>query len=502
MDSATPSPTTSETPALLAVEAQLRAWLEAPCAAALTANPDAPRPVGRPATLPAMVLWTGLLVALVRGVASPTGVWRLICQHGLWRLPAIEVTDMAVYQRLVRTPVAALPALFAHVTTLLHARQEALTAATDPGDGATVSRPAPTQLPSRWPTTALAPWAPRILAADHTSLDPVFRKRKLFRNLPAGALALLPGALACLFDVRRQCWDQIAYTEGEQDPRKDLQPLLRGLPANTLLLFDLGYFAFWWFDELVDAGLHYVTRLRKKVTYTVQHVYYQGEASGGPPELTWTDQLVYLGIHQAHQAAHPVRLIEITHGKTRYTYVTSVLDPRELPAWQVVELYRRRWDIEQAFSLVKTQLGLQLLWSGHRTLLLHQVYATFIIAQVALGLRGEVAQRAGCDPREVSLPLLLRWLPQLAADRADPVGEFVRVGWKAGYLRPFRGGTWELPPLAPDAYQALPEPIPKRKGRYPSRKAYYRRKAERQAARRRNPHPPSNHRPYGRKNTE
>lgn len=218
--------------------------------------------------------------------------------------------------------------------------------------------------------------------------------------------------------------------------------------------------------------------------------------------MTWTDQLVYLGLPKANQAAHPVRRIEITHGNTRYTDVTSVLDPRELPAGQVVELYRRRWDIEQALSLVKTQLGLQLLWSGHRTLLLHQVYATLILAQVALGLRGEVAHRAGCDPREVSLPLLLRWLPPLAADRADPVGEFVRVGWKAGYLRPFRGGTWELPPRDPDEYQALPEPIPKRKGRYPSRKAYYRRKAERQAARRLHPQPPSNYRPYRRKDTE
>ncbi len=185
------------------------------------------------------------------------------------------------------------------------------------------------------------------------------------------------------------------------------------------------------------------------------------------------DGLVYLGKHRADRAGHPVRLLRFTvrqgGQEYTYTYLTNVLDPRLLPAWQVAELYRRRWDIEQGFHLVKTHLGLKLLWSSFANVVLHQVYATFIIAQIVLALRNEIAARAGVDRREVSVALLLRWLPQLARDGHDPVAEFVAKGRAAGYLRPVRAKEWQLPKIAAADYQFPDRPIPWRQPRYGSR---------------------------------
>ena len=59
-----------------------------------------------------------------------------------------------------------------------------------------------------------------------------------------------------------------------------------------------------------------------------------------------------------------VRLIEIRSGKTRHSYITSVLDPTILPPYVVADLYRKRWRIEQTFNLVKRLLGLSYLWTG------------------------------------------------------------------------------------------------------------------------------------------
>ena len=42
-----------------------------------------------------------------------------------------------------------------------------------------------------------------------------------------------------------------------------------------------------------------------------------------------------------------LRLVEIRCGKTRYAYITSVLDPTILPAYVVADLYRRRWHLEK-----------------------------------------------------------------------------------------------------------------------------------------------------------
>ena len=44
----------------------------------------------------------------------------------------------------------------------------------------------------------------------------------------------------------------------------------------------------------------------------------------------------------------------------------------------------------------------------------------FTIAQVLLGLRTDLAHRAQCDVLEVSLDLMIRWMPRLAQDGQDP----------------------------------------------------------------------------------
>jgi hypothetical protein len=429
-------------PALVAVEATLRQLLGDP--ASLTPPPRPAR--GRPPILPAAALWAGLLVGLLRGLRQQLDIWRLLSVHGLWDLPRYEVTDMALYSRLEHTPPAVLQQFFAQITALLQQRFAAVSAC------------------------SLAPFAREILALDHTVLDAVLRKRKLLRELPPGDACLLPGALGCLFDVRRQQFRQLAYTaDPQQDLRKEAPPLVAGLRPGTLLLFDLGYFAFWWFDQLTEAGLFYVTRLRDKVTWEAQHVFYDG---GNAAVRLW-DGLVYLGRYRADRAGHPVRLLRITvrqGGREQdYTYLTNVLDPRQLPAWEVAELYRRRWDIEKAFDLVKSHLGLKLLWSSFPNVVLHQVFATFIITQIVLALRTEVAQQAGCDLREVSLPLLIRWLPQLARDGHDPLAEFAAKGRQAGYIRPFRGQQWVLPVIPPEEYRFPDRPIPSREPRYGSR---------------------------------
>jgi hypothetical protein len=370
---------------------------------------------------------------------------------------------MAVSDRLERAPADALAPLLAQITTAVQARWQTLSCCT------------------------LAPFARAILAVDHTILDPVLRKRHLLRELPAGNACLLPGALGCVFDVRRQLWTKLQYlADAQQDLRENVQSLVAGLEAGTLLLFDLGYFAFWWFDDLTAAGVHFVTRWRQKVTYTVEHVFYDG----GNPQVRLLDALIYPGQYRADRAAEPVRLIRLSvrsgAGWQEYQYVTNVLDPKQLPAWQVVALYQRRWDIERAFDLVKTHLNLRLLWSGIPAVLLHQIYATFILCQVVLSLRNEVAERAGVDPREVSLPLLIRWLPQLAADGHDAVAEFVRGGRRAGYLRPYRSKALVLPEVK-EAEYTYPDTWPgSRPARYGSRdycKRTYERKPEKAARR-------------------
>ncbi len=138
---------------------------------------------------------------------------------------------------------------------------------------------------------------------------------------------------------------------------------------------------------------------------------------------------------------------------------------------EIARLYARRWDIELAFKLVKTHLGLHLLWGAKPVVVLQQVWAVLIIAQVLQALRLEIAGRAGVDPYEVSLPLLVEYLPFFAARGLDPVTVFVEQGRALRFIRP-SSRTVIVAPDIPlnDLVPRPPDLVVERLPRYAQRK--------------------------------
>lgn len=137
------------------------------------------------------------------------------------------------------------------------------------------------------------------------------------------------------------------------------------------------------------------------------------------------------------------------------SFITNVLDPRLRSRADIATCYARRWDIEMMFNLIKTHLKLHLLWSSKLTVILHQVFAVFTIAQVILGLPSDLASQAKADPFEVSLDLLVRWVPRLAADGLNSVQTIVERGRLVGFIRPSSRLNLTLPSLDLARY-ALP----------------------------------------------
>lgn len=423
------------TPPLTTIERWLRTHLP------LTALAP-PSTRGRPPILPGSMLWAGLLVSVVRGWSSQRELWRLLRFHGLWDFPAQPISDDAVYKRLERDGDAPMQTLFGAVTAVVHA---AVT-----------------------PDTTLAPFATAVIAIDETTLDPVARRLPRLRDVPTGDDQVLPGKVAAAFDVRRQLYRTVqTTTDPHQNERVLARTLVAGLPEGSLILADLGYFGFAWLDDLTDAGYWWLTRERSGTSTVPEHVLY---ADGDV-----RDELRWLGAYRADQAGHLVRRIQVPHGHQVHTYLTNVLDPAQLPLAEVGPLYGRRWDIEMAINLIKTELGLHLLWSSKPQVVLIQVWATLLIAQVALALRGQVARQAEVEVFDVSLPLLLRELPRLAAHgTGDPVAWFVAVGREAGFIRPSRRIRWEAPEIPPGAIRPPPDDlVTVRKRRYAGRRCQH-----------------------------
>lgn len=404
--------------------------------------PDPAQPVGRgrPRVLPALCLWAGLLTCVARGFSSQRDLWRLLTQQGLWDYPRFPLTDQAIYNRLADAGTAPIEQFFAQITALLNERLTALA------------------------ETTLAPFATDVVALDESDLDQMARLLPALRALPARDAALLGGTLTGVFDLRLQQWQRVTYrTDTRQNEKVAAREMVAGLAAGTMIVADLGYFGFQWFDDLTDAGYWWVSRLRAGTSYAVIHTYYQdGETFDG---------LVWLGKHRADRAKHAVRLVQFRVGEQLHAYLTNVRDPGVFAMTEVARVYGRRWDFELAIKLVKRELGLHLVWSAKPVVIAQQVWATLTIAQIVQALRFEVARRAAVDVFDVSLPLLVRWMPRFAAQGEDPVAIFVERGAAAGFIRPSRRVRHEAPAIGAAAMIALPvEMSMERTPRYAQRK--------------------------------
>jgi len=117
-----------------------------------------------------------------------------------------------------------------------------------------------------------------------------------------------------------------------------------------------------------------------------------------------------MGLYRSNRCHQPVRLVSVLWGKTWYRYLTNVLDPEELSAQQVCELYRNRWQIEQAFLLTKRLLGLAYLWVGDSNGIQIQILSTWIFYAVLNQLCTDVAVALGQPKERISTEMVFRAL--------------------------------------------------------------------------------------------
>ncbi len=370
---------------------------------------------------------------MLRGWNSQLAIWRLLNQRGLWDYPRFPITDQAVYKRLEQDGSQPFREMFQQVTEVLQQRLEDY----------------------RQP---LVKFSNEVVAIDTTALDKICKHLPLLREVPAGDKQLLPGKLAGVFDVGMQQWRHITHIENPHENDKvTARSLLAHIQKGALILADLGYFSFPWFDELTKQGYFWLSRLRKKTSYEVIHTFYhQGDTFDG---------LVWLGAYRADRAEYAVRLVTFRVGKTIHQYITNVLEPNQFSMNEIATLYARRWDIEMAFKLIKRELNLHLFWSAKQEVILLQVWAVLIIAQIFHALQLEIAAKAQVDPFDVSLHLLVEYLPRW--NDVDFIALIVETGREGGFIRPSRRIRIKTPAI--DFANFLPPPpdLPlQRKPRY------------------------------------
>mgnify|MGYP005813928339 CR=1 FL=1 len=102
------------------------------------------------------------------------------------------------------------------------------------------------------------------------------------------------------------------------------------IQRGTLILMDLGFFAFEWFDTLTAQGYFWISRLREKTSYEIVHTFYQ--------QGDTLDAIIWLGTYRADRARFAVRLVTFRIGEKTYQYITNVLSPTQLSLYDIAVL--------------------------------------------------------------------------------------------------------------------------------------------------------------------
>jgi hypothetical protein len=255
-----------------------------------------------------------------------------------------------------------------------------------------------------------------LWAVDGTTLEAVFNKVGLRRLDPHPQPG---GVVEALVDVVTKLpvalWCEANPAAHDLRFRERIQA---ALPPRTLLVMDRGFYAFPFFDWLTAHNHGFIIQARTLTAFEVRTTLF------ATPRLR--DAVIDLGRYRSNPCTHPVRLIEVHIGSTWRRYLTNVLDPTVLTPADVVDLYGRRWRIEEAFGIVKRLLGLSYLWSGAVNAIELQVWATWILYSVLIDLTDAVAEALDQPLDALSREMTYRGLYHFATafargEASDPV---------------------------------------------------------------------------------
>src|SRR5499425_633122 len=327
-------------------------------------------------TLPVIV---AIMVSVVwRRVPSIAEIQKVLAREGLLGVAPLRVSPQAITKRLAVLPAAVMGQLFAEVCMRIQA-----------------------QLPPPLPHPSWAPVReafPCIALVDGSTLE-ALRKKTQFLRQPEGLV--LAGKIMVMVEAfsHRPLWP--LYTEEAlANDKRFAADILTALPVGGLLVFDLGFFSFLWFDDFTNQQKFFVTRMREKIAYRTVQVLSQG--------ASYRDEIIQVGLYRSNPCRHPLRLVAVLWQGTWSRYLTNVLDPQQLTARQVCELYRRRWRIEDAFALSKRVLDLAYLWTGSTNAVQLQLYATLIFYAVLLTICQQVAEVLGEPLERISVEMVFR----------------------------------------------------------------------------------------------
>jgi len=194
--------------------------------------------------------------------------------------------------------------------------------------------------------------------------------------------------------------------------------ILKSLRKGDLLVADRHFAAAHFYVRYQSMGLEFLTRAHQclKIARVKRHLCYNANDFIGRLNINKT----YRGKDPSLPACIHVRFIKARlriRGRLRVVWlVTSLLDARQYPARQIVDLYARRWRIETLFREVKISLSADVLRSHRPDGVRKEIIARLAALNIVRSIMLEAAATAKLeDPLRISFVHAVRAIISFSA---------------------------------------------------------------------------------------
>lgn len=204
---------------------------------------------------------------------------------------------------------------------------------------------------------------------------------------------------------------------------------LRKKGEKVLYLFDLGYWKYLLFDDIIDRLQHFISRLREDCNPLIKAVYIGNSIWVGKrlKEIILTGIEVDLLVNVTSNnpanphMKHDVRLAGqwVEQDSSWHLYITSLMDWRLYPVSLIVELYALRWQIEILFRDLKCVLRIGNFIAMSENGVLIQIYAALIYYVLTRIIILKASHQTGTPVEDFSMPKCLVAVGQVLAKSYD-----------------------------------------------------------------------------------
>lgn len=202
---------------------------------------------------------------------------------------------------------------------------------------------------------------------------------------------------------------------------------LSGMPAldkrftNSIITFDKGYWRAYWFKQLDERKINFVTRIKKNVNYEVtgQHKLTTEDMRQG---VLKDEEIVFTSTELKEDYPQTLRLVTYydEENDKQYRFITNLTDSKKHSAKKIADIYRYRWQIELFFKWIKQNLKVKTFYGTTKNAVFNQIWVALIYYLIVSHIQSQASYPYSKLEltRVINLSLLQR-IPLINLMRAD-----------------------------------------------------------------------------------